>query len=295
MSQFFKKKASEDVELRDLADNPDDIAEVREEMADMNPLSFYRTNDVFWYNAPNMQKDGFNWKMFLFMAFFLGALIIIVIVTIFTIQAKKDAITYTHDKIRLVPYMATPNPLEPHCRFIRNCTASCSIELEHEIGCCIGCGLTTDCNFDTQIAWQQVEALPSRQRIWLFVSTNGKGFFQTGFAPYITNTSGTAIISNGCYSAPNQQIILVACLSTSDLQNKATDGFPADSCSSTFGICISTNGVWNLPLDACKGGVWEGNSYTTSWDGPKYNGDILLQPSTLLLVSSIAVLLLSAF
>jgi len=292
MSQFFKKKA-EEVELRDLADTPEDDAEIREEIVDKNPLSFYRTNDVFWYNPPNLHKDGLNYKLLCFMSSFLGALIIIVVVTIFTIQARKDAVIYTHDKLRVVPY---GNTFEPHCRFVRNCTSApqCSIELEHEIGCCIGCGLTTDCNFDTQIAWQNVESLPARQRIWLFVSTNGKGFFQTGFAPFVTNSSGSAIISNGCYSAPNQQVILVACLSTSDLQNKATDGFPADSCSSTYGICIKTNSVYNDRLDACIGQTWIGNTYTDSWDGPKFNGDIMLQPSIILVIASLGTLLISS-
>lgn len=289
MSQFFKKKA-EEVELHELdAAEKDDLEDAKDLMQEKNVLSFYRTNDVFWYNPPKLQKTGLNYKLLLFMASFFGALIIIVAVTISTIQNRKDAVTYNHDKVRLLPALGGVNP---RCRFVRNCTTTpaCTIELEHEIGCCIGCGLGTDCNFDTQVAWQQVEKLPARQRIWLFVSTNGKGFFQTGFAPWVTNTSGTATISNGCYSAPNQQIILVACLSTSDLQNKAYEGFPADSCTSTWGICIATNSIYNEALDACNGELWEGNNYKVTWDGPKYSGQDIVRPSTLLIAASVSTM-----
>jgi len=292
MSQFFKKKAPDSVDLRQLDDvDHDEMKSAEELMQDKNVLSFYRTNDVYWYKAPELHTVGLNYKLLCFMASFFGALIIIVAVTISTIQARKDAVVYNHDKVRVIPFGKT---LTPTCRFLRNCTAACSIELEHEIGCCIGCGLTTDCNFDVSVAYQQVESLPARQRIWLFASTNGKGFFQTGFAPWITGSSGTALIQNGCFSAPSQQVILVACLSTNDLQNKAYDGFPADSCSSTYGVCVASNSIFNQPLDSCSNDLWEGNKYTTSWDGPKFSGDVLLQPSFFLIAISIGTFLITS-
>lgn len=297
MSQFFKKKR-ESIELHELDHSGDqDEEEDEEDIKTKHPLSFYRTNDVMWYEPPLTEKSKVNVKLLLFMASFFGALIIIVTVTIYTIQARKDFKIYDHDKVRLVPIKGTVQTRNPTCQFIRNCTVACqgNIELEHEIGCCMGCGLNTDCNFDIQVIWQAVEEKPAPQRVWIFVSTNGEGFFQTGFAPYITNTSGQAVVGNGCFSAPNQQIILIACLSTNKLQDRSYEGFPADSCDSSFGICIATNGVYNEELEECSNGYWKANNYKTSWDGPKFNGGFLLQPSSLLTVVASALILLANF
>jgi len=120
---------------------------------------------------------------------------------------------------------------------------------------------------------------------------------------FVTNTSGTALVTNGCYGDPGYAIILVACLTENDLQDKTWEGFPAYSCNSTWGICTSTEDVLiqrklsqsfsliDAALDACKGNQWEGNFYIKTWDGPVYNTAGVHLPSFCLVTLLVAVLM----
>lgn len=95
-----------------------------------------------------------------------------------------------------------------------------------------------------QVTWGTIEPVPlrvSRQRIWLLVSLNGYEFYQTGWAPIITNDTGQAIVPNGCFSHSGQPVVIVACLSTKNLQDEIYIGFPVDLCESTYGICVRYN------------------------------------------------------
>jgi len=104
---------------------------------------------------------------------------------------------------------------------------------------------------------------------------------------YVTNTSGSAIIGNGCYGDPGYAIILVACITELDMQDSSFYGFPSRRCNSSWGICTSTQNVLIQPLYVCNQGSWLGNFNIESWDpasGPEYSMAGLRLPSMSLLL-----------
>jgi len=176
------------------------------------------------------------------------------------------------------------NP-SPNCVYTRNCTKSCdTVYIEHLTGCCWGCGIADVCSFPVSVNWTNVVIYELRQRIWLFVSLDGHYFFQSGYAPIVTNNTGSDTIGDGCYGEIGHSVLLVACLSDQDLENKAYEGFPASRCNSTFGYCTVSGDALIDPLNVCQPDhTWIGNTYSTVWAGPLYSFGGKNQPITILL------------
>lgn len=228
-----------------------------------------------------------------------GIILVLLLVTLglfFTLQrltkVNEDEL-FDHSRVRIGPFLYDNGT---DCAFEYKCLPGCTLELSREVGCCVGCPIgqanrdqvePPNCSFNVTVTWANVERLPWRQRIWLFTTIDGKYYYQTGFAPWIENSSnGSSIVPDGCFSRPYQQIALIACLSSEDLQDKSYKGFPVNKCNSTWGLCVATNGIYQDPLDVCTDeGEWEGNFFITEWKGPRAAGSTLSWNFLLILLS----------
>jgi hypothetical protein len=237
------------------------------------PLDGYRTQDSWYYKAEEHKKNHVNTRALgcgLFMLFVLALVIIAVMWGSDSTKGNgpKKPKTYDHDMIRV--------SLEEDiamCSFTRECTKECtSIEIEHQIGCCSGCGLPNTCSFPVQIGWNNVEQYELRQRAWLLVSLDGHYWFQSGYGALVSNSTGTANITNGCFGEAGRPLIVVGCLSDLELQDKSFDGFPDKQCNSTYGICTASNGILINNLDSCTpDSQWIGNTYIKKWEGKRFS------------------------
>jgi len=252
-----------------------------------SPLHGYKTNDTWWRKPDEEHHITINTKVLGCGSVLLLLLIGVIVAVVWGADTGKVAafVPFDHTKVRV----SAPKTA---CTIARNCTSTCgSIAVEHALGCCSGCGIPQTCNFPVTMTWNNVPSLGGRQRIWLFVSLDGHYFFQSGFAPYITNTSGTYTIQDGCFGDPGFAIILVGCLTQLNLQDLAFEGFPAHRCNSTWGLCTATQGILVQNLDvACTSDQWKGNFYINSWDGPLYSGAVLRVPTYAALLAALALL-----
>jgi len=240
-----------------------------------SPLSGFKTNDIWYHKVTDVRPVRINTKVIGCGGIFilLTAGVIAAAVWGSDSQKNKTVKIFTHDNVRVLPTTTK-------CGFKRNCTAECTenIILEHEIGCCSGCGLKNTCNFPVNISWYQVPLYDIRQRIWMFVTLDGHYFFHSGYAPFVTNATGWTIVGNGCFGDPGHAMVMVACLSDLNLQDLSFEGFPANSCNSTWGYCSASNGIYVENLGACKGTQWEGNFFVDTWNGPLYSNGNILSP-----------------
>jgi len=243
------------------------------------PLSGYRTGDIFYYKEFREEKVKVN-----------GRAIVCVILSILLMSCIIVAVLYGANP-NLIPASPVYNhsflnislSAGPICRYTRNCTTYCdTVYLEHLTGCCWGCGIADTCSFPVTVMWSGVNALTARLRVWLFVTLDGNFFFQSGYAPIVVNNTGSSIIGDSCLGEVGHPLILVACLSEQNLENSATQGFPASSCLSSYGICAVTGDALVPPLTPCLAdGTWAGNQYTTSWPGALYSAASGISPWSL--------------
>jgi len=253
-------------------------------VGDQVPLDGYKTNDI-WYHRPAEEKEmRINTRVLgcgvFAILFFAG--VITAVVWGADSKNRTAALDYNHDRVRISVKSTT-------CSLKRNCSAECTnIQVEHLLGCCSGCGLATTCSFPVNVSWYNVKAIGKTQRVWIFASLDGHFWFQSGWGAYVTNTSGYSMVTNGCFGDPGYALILVACLSELNHQDKSFEGFPSHRCNSTWGICTSTQNVLIKPLDTCNGALWYGNYNIKTWDttksGPEYNSAILNHPSMSLIL-----------
>jgi hypothetical protein len=218
------------------------------------------------------------------------------------VQFLPETPLYNHDMVSI-----TLGSSGDKCQYVRSCLPYCeSVEVEHQVGCCTGCGIPYNCNFNVTVHWKNVPAKKIPQFIWLLVTLDGSEFYQTGYAPAIgilqsldnsssisnnskidpsgTNSivnssatsNGEAVISDACFSTADQVIAIVACMSTSYMQDATFDGFPASECISSWGLCVATNNVFQDLPDFCSDEQWIGNSYTSNWLGPIYSDASIL-------------------
>lgn len=168
-----------------------------------------------------------------------------------------------------------------------NCTT-----IEQSRGCCRGCNPDVPplnaCSFEVTMGYENVTSYSVPQRVWLFASLDGFNYYTTGYAPFVqtTNTSlpasGSATITDGCFGGPDNQIILVACLSDRNLKDLNFAGFPATQCNSTHGICVNSNNVAVQDIHECNMGEWIPNNHTQAWSSAWYGttGDFITLGST---------------
>jgi len=260
-----------------------------------DPMAGHKTNDS-WRAEDKASLHGrarYNrkviWLGIIFVIVGVGAVLGLFSKWLIT-QKKVEKGIYDHSMVEIFS-----NP-DPKCFFDYVCQPNCNFDLSREVGCCRGCPIgqlngqkpqkgVLNCNFNVTVSWTNVTELSQRQRIWLFVSVDGIYFFQTGYGPYLQDGgNGSIVIPDGCYSFPNQQVLIVACLSALYLQDTTYLGFPAQKCNSTFGVCVSTNGVYAKSLDVClPDGQWVGNNYITHWAGKLWSSSNSLGVSYLLL------------
>jgi len=157
------------------------------------------------------------------------------------------------------------------CIYTRSCEPLCDPlpAMEHKLGCCTGCRLQSDktgrdCSIPVKVKWEDVKKENAPQRVWIFASADCEIYYQTGYAPYVEGdsmlASGTDTVNNTCLSNGFQQMVVVACLSEEDLQDKKARDFPSKHCRSYWGKCIATNDVFQKDLSCCTNGTWNGNS-----------------------------------
>eukprot|EP01118_Nematostelium_gracile_P015614 TRINITY_DN6291_c0_g1_i1.p1 TRINITY_DN6291_c0_g1~~TRINITY_DN6291_c0_g1_i1.p1 ORF type:complete len:277 (-),score=58.37 TRINITY_DN6291_c0_g1_i1:30-860(-) len=242
------------------------------------PLDGYRTQDSWYYKAEEHKKNHVNTRALgcgLFMLFILALVIIAVMwgsdsTKGGTTTKKKD---YNHDMV----HVSIPGGVGG-CSFARECTKECTtVDIEHQIGCCTGCGLANTCSFPVQVNWNNVEQYELRQRIWLLVSLDGDYWFQSGWGALVSNTSGNATVTNGCFGEAGRPLIMVGCLSDLSLQDKGFLGFPDKQCNSTYGICTASNGILVNNLNPCQpDSTWIGNTYIKKWEGKRFSSSTQL-------------------
>jgi len=269
-----------------------DVVEREEQTDDQPPLDGYKTNDM-WYHKPIDEKE-FKINTRVLGGGVIGILLFTGVIT--AVVWGADSLNnvplpnYDHSRVRVTTTSTA-------CNLMRNCSSVCTdIAVEHTLGCCTGCGLAETCNFPVNVSWYNVPALTTRQRVWLLASLDGTFWFQSGWGAFVTNTSGWAMVTNGCYGNPGYAIILAACLSQGNLQDLSWNGFPSRTCNSSWGICSSTQNVLIQPLSYCNGPLWWGNYNIQTWDvtnsGPE-SASVLMTPSmslTVLLVFMMFVL-----
>jgi len=263
---------------RTTVDRDDDQWEKEDsEQASFQGLFGTKTNDAWFYSSTrNYDSNGnqdpsrpaINPKVL-----FTGSLVVFVLLCLsfgflwLSIEPTLNLNqSFDHNKVRLSFASST-------CNYERSCTDFCtSIEVEHQQGCCIGCGLATDCNFNVTVNWYNVPRLLQRQRIFLLVTLDGNDFYQTGYAPFVEGgVDGEAVIADGCFSESHQYVAVVGCLTSLDLQDDRYHGFPLRECNSTWGICIPTNQVFLAEPSFCHNGLWIGNGYEETWLGVTYS------------------------
>jgi len=255
---------------------------------DGSPLAGYKTNDIFWRKPDEEHQIRINTKVLGCGTLSVILLAGVIAAVVWGTGTTKTVvhIDYDHSKVRV----STSKTL---CSYARNCTPECdNIQAEHALGCCTGCGLPDTCSFSVNVSWYNVPALAGPQRVWLFATLDGHYFFQSGFAPYITNNTGSYTIQDGCFGQPGNPIILVACLTTKDLQDKSFEGFPDQRCNSTWGLCTASQNILIQPLqDYCIGTQWQGNFFIQTWDGPRYASAVINLPSIALLMALLCAIL----
>jgi hypothetical protein len=170
--------------------------------------------------------------------------------------------------------------INPVCGWTRTCPElTCpSEEAALMTGCCIGCKNSASCSLNVTVTWSdKVPELKKAQRIWLFASADCSTWWQTGFAPYITEPSethmknyslgvglfprqasdnetsssplsstlpevwGAAMITDGCYGDPYRPLVLAACLSDAD--NAASKLQDSQFNGFPFSYCLSATGA----------------------------------------------------
>jgi len=241
------------------------------------PLSGYRTGDSFYYKEYKEQKVKLNTRAIvcvLLATFLLSCLIVAVLYGANPAPFTPPALTYDHTMV------GVSLPTGPLCSFTRNCTKYCdTVYLEHLTGCCWGCGIADTCSFPVTVNWTDVLPKVGRLRVWLFVTLDGNFFFQSGNAPIVTNSSGSAIVGDGCFGEIGHPMILISCLSDQNLENLSYEGFPASHCYSTFGICATSGDALVDPLTSClPDSQWLGNTYLNSWPGPLFSPASAIKP-----------------
>jgi hypothetical protein len=241
------------------------------------PLSGYRTGDSFYYKEFKEVKVKVNSRALvavIITAFLLSCLIVAVLYGANTTTFVGTVTTYNHSMVNLLL------PVGPTCSFSRNCTKTCdTIYLEHLTGCCWGCGIADTCSFPVIVNWTNVPEFAYRVRIFLFVTLDGTNFFQSGNGPIVVNSTGSAIVGDGCFGEIGHPMILVACLTSNDETDASYVGFPASHCISSFGICAVSGGAFIKSLSYClPDNEWTGNTYINSWPGPLYGAGSSLLP-----------------
>ncbi len=203
-------------------------------------LEDYYNNDLWNYQGP--PETRFAKPNLKILACGIAVLLVMLtcVVLIFFFSFEEKVLNYDHNMVSI------ENPQDTNCELGQTCPTGCTPAVDEEIGCCIGCGLETDCNIrPLTVEWTDVPITESQQRIYLLVTTDCSFYYQTGFGPFLETTeSGIAEINNACLSQPDKQIVIIACLSSMNLHDRTFNGFPVDYCNSTRGICVATNDVY---------------------------------------------------